>query len=142
MKRYFVQVIRSSRIVMIDVDDTLVIWDWKPFDPHGENLISIENPEAKCAELVMPHSRHIQLLRQFKARGHTVVVWSQGGFAWAESVVKALGIENLVDFVMDKPNWYIDDLPAEAFMRLPIYLHPTDPDKDKRWGIPENNDEN
>jgi hypothetical protein len=121
---------------MVDVDDTLVIWDWKPFDPEGTNLVSIANPEANCSELVMPHDRHIQLIRQFKARGHTIVVWSQGGWAWAESVVKTLGIENLVDLVMDKPNWYIDDLPSEAFMRLPIYLHPTDPTKDKRWGIP------
>jgi hypothetical protein len=113
------------------------MWDWKSFDPEGKNLISIHNPEANCSELVMPHERHIQLIRQFKARGHTIVVWSQGGWSWAESVVKTLGIENLVDIVMDKPNWYIDDLPAEAFMRLPIYLHPTNPDKDKRWGIPE-----
>jgi hypothetical protein len=32
---------------------------------------------------------------------------------------------------MDKPNWYIDDLPASAFMHSPIYLHPTDSSKDK-----------
>lgn len=134
------QVIKTHRVIFVDVDDTLVIWDWKEFDPEGKTLVSIENPEANCTELVMPHNRHVQLIRQFKARGHTIVVWSQGGWSWAESVVKTLGIENLVDFVMDKPNWYIDDLPAEAFMRLPIYLHPTDKTKDKRWGIPDEED--
>lgn len=134
------QVVRSSRIVMFDVDDTLVIWDWKELDPEGTNLVSISNPDGKCTELVMPHNRHITLMRQFKARGHTVVVWSQGGWAWAESVVKTLGIEDLVDIVMDKPNWYVDDLPAEAFMKKPVFLDPMNPLKDKRWGFEEDED--
>jgi predicted HAD superfamily phosphohydrolase YqeG len=128
-----VQVIKSSRIVFFDVDDTLVMWDWKSIDPEGNGLISINNPEANCSELVLPHNRHIQLLKQFKARGHTVVVWSQGGHAWAESVCKTLGITNLVDICMDKPNWYVDDLPAQAFMGSPVYLDPMNPLKDKRW---------
>jgi FMN phosphatase YigB (HAD superfamily) len=118
-------VVRSSRIVFFDIDDTLVIWDWKPINPDGVGLVSINNPDGACSELVMPHNRHIQLLRQFKARGHTVVVWSQGGHAWAESVCKTLGI---------------DDLPTEAFMRAPIYLDPMNPLKDKRWGIEEEHD--
>ena len=134
------QVIDSSRIIMFDVDDTLVIWDWKDLNPDGIGLVSIENPDAKCSELVMPHNRHIQLLRQFKARGHTVVVWSQGGHAWAASVCRTLGIDHMVDLVMDKPSWYVDDLPCEAFMKLPIYLHPTNPLKDKRWGTKEEHD--
>ena len=120
---------------MFDVDDTLVIWDWKAINPDGIGLVSIHNPDGACSELVMPHSRHIKLLSQFKARGHTVVVWSQGGHAWAESVCKTLGIDHMVDICMDKPNWYVDDLPAEAFMRAPIYLDPINPLKDKRWGI-------
>lgn len=132
------QVIRSSRIVMFDVDDTLVIWDWKSINSDGIGLVEITNPDGNCSELVMPHNRHIQLLRQFKARGHTVVVWSQGGHAWAESVCKTLGIDSLVDICMDKPNWYVDDLPAEAFMRSPVYLDPLDKSKDKTsWIIEE-----
>lgn len=119
---------------MFDVDDTLVIWDWKELDPEGIKLIKVEDPEGKCFQLVMPHDRHIELMKQFKARGHTVVVWSQGGWSWAESVVKALGVEHAVDIIMDKPNWYVDDLPSSAFMGSPIYLDPLDPSKDKRWG--------
>ena len=125
------QVIKSSRIVMFDVDDTLVIWDWKAINPDGVGLVYIRNPDGNCEELVMPHDRHIRLLRQFKARGHTVVVWSQGGHAWAENVCKILGIDSIVDIVMDKPNWYVDDLPCEAFMKSPIYLDPLDKSKDK-----------
>ncbi len=128
------EVIKSHRIVFFDVDDTLVIWDWKSVDPEGLRLIKVEDPEAKCSQLVMPHDRHVQLMKQFKARGHTVVVWSQGGWAWAESVVKALGVENVVDYVMDKPSWYVDDLPASMFLGKPIFLDPLNPNKDKRWG--------
>lgn len=130
------KVIEASRLVMFDVDDTLVIWDWKEINPDGIGLISINNPDGKCSELIMPHERHIKLLSEFKARGHTVIVWSQGGSAWAASVCKTLGIDHLVDYAMDKPNWYVDDLPASAWMKNPVYLHPTDPTKDKRWGIP------
>lgn len=132
--------IRATRSVFFDVDDTLVIWDWKALNPEGIGLISIRDPNSGCSELVMPHDRHVQLMRQFKARGHTVVVWSQGGHEWAEAVCKALGIENLVDYVMDKPNWYVDDLHVNAWMKAPVYLHPSDPKKDKRWGTEDEDD--
>jgi hydroxymethylpyrimidine pyrophosphatase-like HAD family hydrolase len=85
------QVIKSHRIVYFDVDDTLVIWDWKSIDPEGKGLLQIADPNSSHMELVLPHERHIALLKQFKARGHTVVVWSQGGWDWASSVVKSLG---------------------------------------------------
>lgn len=134
------QVIKSHRIVMVDVDDTLVLWDWKSINPDGIGLVSISNPDGNCTELVMPHNRHIALMRQFKARGHTVVVWSQGGWSWAEAVVKALGLEGVVDIVMDKPSWYVDDLPSQAFMKAPIFLDPMNPMKDKRWGFEEDED--
>jgi hypothetical protein len=136
------QVIQSHRIVYCDVDDTLVIWDWKPIDPDGNNLITVRDPKSGHSEHVMPHNRHIQLVKQFKARGHTVVVWSQGGWSWAESVVRALGLVDVVDLVMDKPSWYIDDLPASAFMTRNIYLDPVNPLKDKSsWVTVEEEDE-
>ena len=49
-------------------------------------------------------------MREFKARGHYVIVWSQGGWEWAEAVVKALGLEDLVDEVKTKPQWMVDDI--------------------------------
>lgn len=131
------KVITATRSVFFDVDDTLVIWDWQSVNPEGNGLISITNPSCGVSELVHPHLRHIELMKQFKARGHTVYVWSQGGSEWAAAVCKALGIENMVDYVLDKPNWYVDDLHVNAWMRAPIYLDPTNPAKDKRWGIEE-----
>lgn len=129
--------IKATRLVTFDVDDTLVIWDWKSIVPDGNGLVSITDPNNSVAVLVYPHNRHIELMKQFKARGHTVIVWSQGGHEWAEAVCKALGIEGMVDYVMDKPNWYVDDLPSSAWMKDPVYLDPMNPAKDKRWGIKE-----
>jgi hypothetical protein len=44
-----------------------------------------------------------------RARGHVIVVWSQGGVDWARTVVDALDIKDSVDFVLAKPSWYADD---------------------------------
>ena len=55
-------------------------------------------------------------MRQFKARGHYVVVWSQGGYQWARAVCETLGITDLVDEVKTKPKWIIDDLPPSVWM--------------------------
>lgn len=122
--------VKSHRSVFFDVDDTLIIWDWQSVTDDMNELITIVDPESGHTEMVLPHQRHIQLLKQFKARGHTVVVWSAGGWAWAESVVKQLGLEDLVDVTMAKPDWYVDDLPASAYMGRNIYKHPSDSTKD------------
>lgn len=134
------KVIKSTRSVFFDVDDTLVIWDWQSIVPDGNGLISITDPNDRVSVLVYPHNRHIELMKQFKARGHEIFVWSQGGHEWAEAVVLALGITHMVDYVLDKPNWYVDDLNATAWMKAPIYLDPMNPSKDKRWGIQEEYD--
>ncbi len=125
-------VIKSTCSVFVDVDETLILWNWKDYTEDITGLISITDPKSGVSEYGLPHQRHIDLIRQFKARGHTVVIWSAGGAEWAERAVKALGIEKMVDAVLAKPNWYVDDLPAAAYMKKPIYLHPMNPLKDER----------
>lgn len=136
------KIISSTRAVFFDVDDTLVIWDWKQYNPNHNDLVKIVNENSGCMEMVMPHERHITLMRQFKARGHTVYVWSAGGADWAAQVCKVLDIENVVDYVIDKPNWYVDDLNSADWMKKPIFLHPTDASQDKRWGNETDQKEN
>lgn len=41
--------------------------------------------------------------------GFVVIVWSTSGHEWAEQVVKALKLENEVDYVMSKPHRMFDD---------------------------------
>jgi hypothetical protein len=128
------QVIKSHKTVFFDIDETLVLFDWEGTDKYigGEVLVSITDPATNVSVLALPHKRHIDLMRQFKARGHTVIVWSAGGYDWAHRAVVALGIESMVDVVMSKPDWYVDDKPACAYMKTPIYLHPINPLKDER----------
>lgn len=53
--------------------------------------------------------RVIEDLKICRTRGHTCVVWSQGGSWWAETVIRALNLVSYVDVVMAKPSWYVDD---------------------------------
>lgn len=101
-----------------DVDDTLVMWGQSI--ENSSLLIKIEHPGY--TEWLLPHYEHIERLKRHKARGHQVVVWSQGGSDWAEAVVKALHIEPYVDVVVTKPAVYYDDVDSVAFMGKPLYF--------------------
>jgi hypothetical protein len=111
------QVLRCNQPTYFDVDDTLVKWGYAGLPVEGSIAIECEG----FVQHLVPHKKHIDQLKAHKARGHTIVVWSQGGDKWAEAVVKALNLEEYVDLVIEKPQWYYDDLPASAFMPKPIY---------------------
>lgn len=120
-------VIPGNTIVYFDCDDTLVRWN-----PTSEQLnkegIAIECPAGLiCVDdelvpapswiaRVVPHKKHIDQLIRHKMRGHTVVVWSAGGYDWAEQVVKTLQLEQYVDLVISKPKWIYDDVPANQIL--------------------------
>ncbi len=98
--------------VFFDVDDTLVMWNQAPDSPE---MVKLPLLDGHVEPLVI-HQSHIKQLKDHKARGHYVVVWSAGGWEWALAVVKALGLENYVDEVMDKPHWYYDDCKVTEWM--------------------------
>lgn len=108
--------------MFIDVDDTLVLW--RPVRPDDWTICLPNYGD------VAVHEGHVNSLKQHHARGHTVVVWSQGGAAWARSVVEALGLEDYVDLVMSKPRWFYDDKPSNYFM----------PEVDRVYLAEDNND--
>ena len=114
------RVIDKESTIFCDVDDTLVMWGKDGI--VGEDLIEIKEPHYGRVEILAPHKGHIKILKDRKARGSFIVVWSAGGFAWAEAVVKALGLENYVDLVMTKPHAYVDDKVAADIMGERIYL--------------------
>lgn len=107
------QVIKSTRIVYVDVDDTLV---FSPREDTDLPLLPGYKEVTVRGIKWFAHVGHINMLKDFKGRGHTVVVWSQGGVEWAEMVVKALLLEDKVDLVIDKPDWYIDDKPVTYWL--------------------------
>jgi FMN phosphatase YigB (HAD superfamily) len=93
-----------------DVDETLILFGK---EDHPE-AIELENNGFKMR--VVPHKKHIDMIKRCKFRGHRIVVWSAGGSEWAEHVVKSLGLEDYVDLVISKPDFYIDDLKSDKFM--------------------------
>lgn len=93
-----------------DVDDTLVIYS----DKFKEEQILFECYGLKY--YLAPHLEHIELLKQHKASGYKIVVWSHQGGEWAETVCNKLGISHLVDHFISKPTIFYDDLPANDIL--------------------------
>lgn len=110
-------IVDNELVIFVDVDDTLITWQDKT-----NKSINISSPYDGSDNWVTPHKGHIKILKDRKARGSRIFVWSQGGWAWAEAVVKALDLTKYVDFVMSKPYAYIDDLTANEILGERIYL--------------------
>ena len=115
-------VVQNEVTIFCDVDDTLVYWD-NLYSQPGDGKIKIIDPYDKGVNYLKPHQKHINLLRKYKGRGSEIIVWSAGGYQWAEAVVKALGLEDIVDIVMTKPAKYIDDLDVTKWIGNRIYLN-------------------
>lgn len=107
-------VLENDHIACFDVDETLVLWNIPP----GFEGKTVECINYGYKEHLLPHDVHIKLLRQFKFRGHAVVIWSQGGYEWAVEVAKRLGIFDDANIIMAKPKWLIDDLPPDAWTQV------------------------
>lgn len=105
-------VMKSDNVAYFDVDDTLIIhFPIGEIPPHRLDeaiVISIPDRPMFTAECI-PHKDHIERLKMHKVWGNGVVVWSKSGWEWAETVVKALKLEDYVDVVASKPNYYYDD---------------------------------
>ena len=102
---------QDKRAVFFDVDSTLIEWVG-----NGSTLpISYLGPELVLRDgdfwyTVAPIEIHVNLMKEFKAVGWQLVVWSAGGADHAERVVKLLGMEDYVDLIVSKPEVYVDDL--------------------------------
>lgn len=113
------KVIEFENLLMVDVDETLIT----KIDPSGRNggFFTLQYGETlqffdKCTENIA------LLIHHKKTRGYGIIVWSANGKEWAEKVVKHLEIDKYVDYIMTKPNKYLDDKPVETWMNSQIYL--------------------
>lgn len=111
-------VIKNDKTLYVDVDESLISFELGKSTPIH---IKTDAIDAYVAVL----NKNVAHIYKHKARGHEVFLWSHGGVKWAEAVAKALGLEDVVDYVMAKPCWFIDDLPANEFMPEGnrIYFH-------------------
>lgn len=116
MRIFSMKVNKSENTVMFDIDETVIHWDEKSPFTSGKGKIAITDEYNHRTVYVYPNPVHVHFLKSQKSRGSYVIVWSAGGWAWAEAVIKALGLEEYVDYVMSKPDYYFDDKPADEWM--------------------------
>lgn len=105
------KVIKSDKVVMCDVDDTLVLWDKSQFDYLPKLTVKYRGNDI----LLTPHQKNINLLIKLYKLGYTIIVWSGSGAKWAEVIVKALNLVPYVSICLSKPSYYIDDLEATVW---------------------------
>jgi hypothetical protein len=113
------RVIENEQLAMIDCDDTLIMWGSKN---KKHPFVTIIDPYDGKKAKVRKHLGHIKVLKDRKVRGAFIVVWSAGGYKWAEAVVKALKLENFVDIIASKPIMYVDDKEAVEILGERLYL--------------------
>lgn len=114
---------RSEMIKPFDVDGTLVN-PWDPSVNYDQVSVYVNDPLTGKFIRMAVHEPMLRLLEEEHHRGSCVVVWSRGGYQWAENVITALGIINKVDLIMSKPMVYFDDLPVSEWMKDRVYMTP------------------
>lgn len=114
------KIINNESTVFFDIDNTLVMWKMSKTGVSAS--VKVTCPYHGDIYELKKHLGHIKILKDRKARGSFIVVWSAAGFAWAEAVIKALNLELYVDLIMTKPHAYVDDKQAAEFMGERIYL--------------------
>lgn len=118
------KVFRNDRVIAFDVDDTLVMWG-RNFDKPFEGCVEVLDVHDGKMVYLTPHLKHVRDMIIYKKTGWTVMVWSAGGYEWAESVISTLGIKKYVDLVMTKPSRLYDDLPLDQALGV-LYYKPLD----------------
>ena len=114
-------VVKSELIVMVDVDDTLLKWQGD-FSKPAKDRIKLIDPYDKSHVYLLPHKKHVKLLKDYKARHFKVIVWSGAGWKWAQEAIKKLKLTKYVDVILSKPAKYMDDLHAPDILGSRVYL--------------------
>lgn len=113
------KVIDSHKVVTVDMDDTIVMWNLSDYPDLPRIKLDCYGP----AELV-PNTKNINLVRKLYKLGYTIIAWSQTGFEWAHAVSKAVGLDDVVSLYMTKPRYHVDDLPSTVWMGDRLWRDP------------------
>lgn len=101
----------SQKVVVVDMDDTIVMHDLSEYQPR--ETISYGPGDI----VVSPNQKNINLLVKLYKLDYTIVAWSRTGSDWARAVCQKLDIDKYVSLYMTKPMFYIDDVPADGWMK-------------------------
>lgn len=116
-------IIKNENVEPFDVDGTLVLHQSADTIPLGEAL-QVYDAITKKFITVRINRPMVRLLRESKARGSYVIVWSKGGYRWATDVIKALDLVDFVDLVLTKPAAYYDDTEIQNWLPYRVYIAP------------------
>lgn len=116
-------VLKGDNTIFFDVDNTLILWNCSPDDPRTIWIPSLKidgyDSNGKAiyeAVPVVPHEKHLLMIKRHKQLGNTVVVWSKSGPEWARNIVEYFGLTGHVDLVCGKPAVIYDDLKPHQFL--------------------------
>ncbi len=112
-------VIDNKPIAYFDVDDTLLCWDNNNRTKDSVECEVMFSGRSLTRYYIPEHFNELILQKE---AGTTIIVWSASGSAWAEAVVRALGLQNHVDVCMPKPNRIYDDKDPIEWMPKRRYL--------------------
>lgn len=120
----------NERIIMIDVDDTLVLHEFDKTLPG--KYVRIPDPITPNAYIELRvHEPMVRLVKEEAARGSQLLIWSRGGFQWAENVARALEFDKLQGeiLILTKPFAYFDDSDVSSWLKDRVYIGPDVPYK-------------
>lgn len=119
------QTIDNHNPVFFDVDDTLILSSENAYPAlPGSKFVTINDPITNKTLDYKINEPMIRLLEEEVAKNSFVVVWSRGGYQWAQAVVLALKLEDKVNLVMAKPMVYFDDKEVSDWLKYRVYISP------------------
>jgi hypothetical protein len=115
--------LKGDNTIFFDVDNTLILWNCDPEDPRTIWIPSLKINKALQSGViqyetvpVVPHEKHLLMIKRHKQLGNTVVVWSKSGPEWAKNIVEYFNLSEYVDLVCGKPAVIYDDLKPDEFL--------------------------
>lgn len=112
--------LQSHKVVMVDCDDTLIMWQTSEYP----ELLLVDIPYGPYEPTVGINQKNVNLVKKLAKLGYTIICWSQSGFDWAQAVSRAVGLQEYVSLYLTKPRYYVDDLKSDAWIGERIWRHP------------------
>ncbi len=122
MKELIDKIIFCDKVIMVDVDDTLVMHEQE--EPTADIVYVKDILDDTRKVKLRANTNMIRLVKEESTRGSAIVVWSRGGYNWAANVIEALELEDYVTMIMSKPLAYFDDKPASEWLTDRVYIGP------------------
>lgn len=96
---------KNEVVIEMDVDDTIILHDIDAYP----SLPRITLNYYGMPMVVVPHLKHIELLKSYKKRGFFVRVHSNNGWKHVDEVLKKLDLWDFVDEGETKASKHVDD---------------------------------